>query len=38
VQSDDAQAVERVVNEYLPRLMRGGRRPSKEVARGPQCV
>lgn len=24
VQSDDAQAVERVVNEYLPRLMRGG--------------
>jgi hypothetical protein len=24
VQSDDAQAVERVVNEFLPRLMRGG--------------
>ena len=24
MQSDDAQAVERVVNEYLPRLMRGG--------------
>jgi hypothetical protein len=24
VQSDDAQAVERVVNEYLPRMMRGG--------------
>ena len=24
VQSDDAEAVERVVNDYLPRLMRGG--------------